>query len=256
MTDSQNVKPDLLILIAVLLPPKTLDIFGRVLDEQTITTPYGAVGPLALRMPAAGPAVWVQPYTGLPTRTDPRATLYAARVLGVHYVLNWDTGIALNPVLQRGQSAIAIDYIDWTRRQPHTFDLVSAHPGGLDSKLRHPPFCPHMVGALHQVLPQAPYIVYLGVDGPRRETPAEARLFRNWGADVLGQNLVPEVALARELELCYAGLVIIGDRSADQAPVRAHGEVRQGLEQTIQALPAYVNLLGALPTCNCASARE
>jgi len=252
MSQYRNANADILILIAVLLPPKTLDIFGPVAAEHTIETPYGVVGPLALRTPAAGPAIWLQPYTGLPTRTDPRAMVYAARQLGVHYVLNWDTGVALNSVLLRGQTVIAVDYIDWTRHQPQTFDDGFADERAFERRLRLPPFCPHMVGTLQQVLPAAPYVIYLGVDGPRRETPAEARLFRVWGADVIGQNLVPEVALARAVGLCYAGLVTIGDRSTDQAPHPGPGQLRTGLEETIQALPAYVNLLGALPTCNCA----
>lgn len=252
MSELHAAEADLLILIAVLLPPKTLDIFGPVAIERAVKTPYGTVGPLALRTPSAGPAVWVQPYTGLPTRTDPRAMVVAARQLGVHYILNWDTGVALNPVLERGQHVIAGDYIDWTRHQPQTFDDQVTDERAFERRLRLPPFCPHMVGTLHQVLPAAPYVVYLGVDGPRRETPAEARLFRTWGADVLGQNLVPEVALARSAGLCYAGLVTVGDRSTDQLPHSGPGKMRIGLEQTIQALPAYVNLLGALPTCTCA----
>ncbi|MCB0121002.1 MAG: hypothetical protein KDE58_02100, partial [Caldilineaceae bacterium] len=91
---------------------------------------------------------------------------------------------------------------------------------------------------------------YLGTDGPRRETPAEARLFRQMGADVVGQNLVPEVYLAQELGICYAGLVTLGERSADQLATAPQGEMRAGMEQIIRALPDYVNLLGALPTCD------
>ncbi|MCB0150142.1 MAG: hypothetical protein KDE01_21160, partial [Caldilineaceae bacterium] len=82
----------LLILIAVLLPPSALDILGEVVDERTYLTPYGEAGPLALRKLSDDLAVWVQPYTGLPTRTDPRATIFAARQLGVQRILNWDMG--------------------------------------------------------------------------------------------------------------------------------------------------------------------
>ncbi len=241
---------DLLILVAVLLPPRALDSLGELNEERTIHTPFGEVGPLGLRTPIGGPAVWVQPYTGGPTRTDPRATLYAARELGVRYVLNWDTGIAVNPLLQRGQALLAVDFIDWTRHQPYTF-AAQLERSETASALRPPAFCPHMLSALWQVLPQALGAVYLGVDGPRRETPAEARLFRQFGADIIGQNLVPEVYLARELSLCYAGLVTVGERSADQLNAPHHGELRAGLEQIMLALPAYVNLLGALPTCDC-----
>ena len=57
--------------------------------------------------------------------------------------------------------------------------------------------------------PTLPVLSILGLDGPRRETPAEARLYRQMGADVSGQNLVPEVALAHEMGICYAGLVTL-----------------------------------------------
>lgn len=241
---------DLLILVAVLLPPQTLDIFGTLIEERVVETPYGAVMPLGLRRPISGPAVWVQPYTGTPHRTDPRAMLYAAQQLGVRYVLNWDMGIVVNPVLQRGQNTIAMDYIDWTRHLPHTFGNALAQPTAGEHHLSLPIFCPHMVKGLLQILPDAVGITYLGVDGPRRETPAEARLFRQLGADVIGQNLVPEVYLAHELGICYAGLVTLGERSADQLSSVPHGEMRAGMEQIIRVLPDYVNLLGALPTCS------
>ena len=241
---------DLLILVAVLLPPRTLDIFGTLVEERVVETPYGAVMPLGLRRPAVGPAVWVQPYTGSPQRTDPRATLSAAQQLGVHYVLNWDMGIVVNPVLQRGQNVVAVDFIDWTRHQPHTVGRDLGQTNDSERYLYPPMFCPHMVRALFQILPDAVGGTYLGTDGPRRETPAEARLFRQMGADVVGQNLVPEVYLAQELGICYAGLVTLGERSADQLATAPQGEMRAGMEQIIRALPDYVNLLGALPTCD------
>lgn len=250
-TNNTRSTADLLILVAVLLPPRTLDILGELIEERTLDTPYGLVTPLGLRQPAEGPAVWVQPYTGLPTRTDPRATIHAARELGVRYVLNWDSGIGINPLLQRGQSAVATDFIDWTRHQPNTFGRKVLLEIGQEQQLTPATFCPHMVDLLSRSLPDAMGTVYLGCDGPRRETPAEARLFRQMGADVLGYNLVPEVYLAKELGLCYAGLLTINDHSADQIQKPAHGEVRVGLEQIVRALPDYVNLLSASPPCSC-----
>ena len=126
---------NLLLLIAVLLPPSALDLLGEVLDERTYLTPYGKAGPLALRRVGDDLAVWVQPYTGLPTRTDPRATLFAARQLGGQRILNWDMGIAINPVLQRGQPVVVADYIGWTSHQPDTF-FSDAHTG-LELSLIH-----------------------------------------------------------------------------------------------------------------------
>jgi 5'-methylthioadenosine phosphorylase len=243
---------NLLILLAVFLPPVALDILGKVVEEHTVQTPYGRVGPLALRAPRTGPPVWIQPYTGAPARTDPRATILAARRLGVQQVLTWDHVVALNPTLERGQLALVTDYIDWTHHQPASFGEAVISQEDLSLSPTRPSFCPHMASALRQTFPLSMDVVYVGVDGPRRETSAEARMFTSWGADVVGQNMVPEAALAKELALCYAGLVTISDYGADRAvPVRS-GAVRSALETTLEALPAFVELAGQPGDCECA----
>lgn len=238
---------NLLLLLAVVLPPAALDVLGPVVDERRLETRFGVVGPLALRQQPGGPGVWVQPYSGLPSRTDPRATLLAAKMLEVRHVLNWDEGVAVNSLLQRGQPVVMVDYIDFTRHQPHTF-FQNEGISSLDQGL---PICPQMTASLFDAIPNAPGAVYLGVDGPRRETAAEARMFRQWGVDVLGQNIVPEVSLAAELELCYAGLVTVNSLSADQQQFPRQGEVRHGLEMVIEALPHFVSALSEPAVCGC-----
>lgn len=51
--------------------------------------------------------------------------------------------------------------------------------------------------------------IYAYVSGPTYETPAEGRLLRAAGADVVGMSTVPEVLAAREegLEVCVLSLV-------------------------------------------------
>lgn len=242
---------NLLLLIAVLLPPSALDMLGEVVDERTYLTPYGEAGPLALRKLSDNLAIWVQPYTGLPTRTDPRATIFAARQLGVQRILNWDMGIAINPVLQRGQPVVIDDYIGWTSHQADTY--FSAAHTGLDINYGsvRAPFCPEMGAAIQQLLPGLPEAVAVGVDFLRRETRAEARMFRSWGADVLSYNLAPEVALAQEMRICYAGLVTISGYAADRIQSEPMGEVRASLNTTLQLLPAFAELVDGPRRCTC-----
>lgn len=237
----------ILLLLAVTLPPQALEAIGPCVEERTVETAYGTIGPLARRDPPEGAPVWVQPYSGLPSRTDPRATLQAARSLGIHQILAWDTAVAVNPVLGPGQSLLVTDYIDFTRHQPQTF-FQSEGPGGISQT---PAVCPRMTQALSMALPGAPGGVYLGVDGPRRETAAEARMFHRWGADVLGQNLVPEIALARELALCFAALVTVAATSAERPPQPSQGSVRRGLEAGVAALPGFLAALDGFEDCGC-----
>jgi 5'-methylthioadenosine phosphorylase len=242
---------DLFLLLAVLLPPRALDAIGPVTEERMVETPFGTVGPVARRKAPNAANVWIGPYSGLPTRTDPRATVYAAKELGVRRILNWDRAIGINPLLRRGQPLIATDYIDWMRGQSWTF-LEGEHADfNLDEVASRPAFCPELTTTLQQCLPFAVAGIYLGVDGPRRETAAEAHMFRHWGADVIGQNMVPEVSLAQELGLCYAGLATVINYSVDQQTQRVDGEVRHSLELTVQSLRSFIERAGSLPTCNC-----
>jgi 5'-methylthioadenosine phosphorylase len=233
---------NLLLLVAVLLPPRALDILGDVLEERTLLTPYGDAGPLALRVRGDGQATWVQPYTGLPTRTDPRATMYAARQLGVQRVLNWDAGIGLNPVLRRGEPVVVADYIGWTGRQADSFFTTTPLEMDASAASVRTAFCPQMAATWRRLLPGVAEVVTIG---------AEARMFRAWGADVLTYNLVPEVGLAQEMGLCYAGLVTVSTLGADRPAQAPHGEMRASLHALTELLPAFADPMRQPTTCSC-----
>lgn len=47
--------------------------------------------------------------------------------------------------------------------------------------------------------------IYLATSGPSYETPAEVRMFRAWGADVVGMSTIPEAIVAN-----YCGLKVLG----------------------------------------------
>ena len=44
---------------------------------------------------------------------------------------------------------------------------------------------------------------YVCMEGPQFSTLAESRLYRSWGADIIGMTNLQEAKLAREAEICY-----------------------------------------------------
>lgn len=243
--------PGVLLLTAVYLPPRALDELGLLVEERTVHTRHGDVGPIAFRRSADGVSTWVQPYFGLPMRTDPRATMLAAKALGVQRVLMWDIGAGINHAYRRGQTVIAVDLIDRTRHQPATFhdspEFEDLPPASEETAT----FCPECTEILRETYYTAPPAVVVGTDGPRRETPAEAAMIRTWGGDVICHNIVPEAFLARELGLCFGAVVTVNSYSHDQYRESVEGEVRAGLEYTMQRMPSVLRRMSEPVTCRC-----
>ncbi|WP_028898138.1 purine-nucleoside phosphorylase [Prevotella sp. HUN102] len=70
--------------------------------------------------------------------------------------------------------------------------------------------------------------VYVGVQGPTFETPAEYRMYRLLGGDAVGMSTVPEVIVARHSGIKVFGVSVITDLGGFDVPVEvSHEEVQE-----------------------------
>ena len=60
--------------------------------------------------------------------------------------------------------------------------------------------------------------VYISTLGPSFETPAEIRAYKQWGADVVGMSVVPEVLVARHCGLKVMGIAAVTNFAAGMSP--------------------------------------
>ena len=86
--------------------------------------------------------------------------------------------------------------------------------------------------------------VYLGLQGPTFETLAEYRMVKNLGGDCVGMSTVPEVIVARHMELETFGISVITDMGDEESiGTITHAEV---LEAARNAEPGVRRLIREL----------
>ena len=70
--------------------------------------------------------------------------------------------------------------------------------------------------------------VYVGVQGPTFETPAEYKMYRIFGGDAVGMSTVPEVIVAHHCGIKTFGISVITDLGGFDVPVEvSHEEVQE-----------------------------
>ncbi|GAC1318853.1 MAG: S-methyl-5'-thioadenosine phosphorylase [Chloroflexota bacterium] len=158
-------------------------------------------------------------------RINFRANIWALRELGVERLISQNAIGSCDIDLPPGHVVISDDFIDVTHSRARSFFDDAEAWVRVDMT---EPFCGEMrAGLINAARPifssqLKERGVFLCTEGPRFETPAEIRMFRQWGADILGTPLVPEVVLAREAEICFASIAPIINYAAGLSPAVVH----------------------------------
>jgi 5'-methylthioadenosine phosphorylase len=186
-------------------------------EEVTLNTPYGAPSDAITIGELAGKRVAFLPRHGKkhairPTDVNSRANIFALKKLGVQRILAPSTVGSLKEEYKPGDIVFVDQFIDRTTRREQSFytEKQVCHISVAE------PMCPELRRTLIAVSKNMGVSAhgtgtYVCIEGPRFSTKAESRMFRKWGADVVGMTLVPECVLAREAELCYATIATVTD---------------------------------------------
>ncbi|HOP61225.1 MAG TPA: S-methyl-5'-thioadenosine phosphorylase, partial [Candidatus Saccharicenans sp.] len=147
----------------------------------------------------------------MPSEVNYRANFFGFKLLGVKRVISVNSVGSLKEEIKPRDIVLADQFFDRTRR-PNTFfgQGLVAH-----ISLAHP-VCPVLSRHVYQVareldLTVHPAGTYVCIEGPAFSTVAESKVYRQFGADVIGMTAATEARLAREAEMCYVTLNLVTD---------------------------------------------
>ena len=172
--------------------------------------------------------------TGDPTlMAGPLETL---AMLGVSNLLIGATAASVNADFYPGQLVLITDHVNFNGLNPL---IGMAAEGGFVSLTEA--YDKRLLRRLKQAGAGSGVTVHEGIymwfSGPSFETPAEVKVARMLGADVIGMSVVPEVILARRLALRVAAIAVVTTFGAGFSGGNpTHGETRQ------QALSGLISL--------------
>lgn len=112
---------------------------------------------------------------------------------------------SLNADLRTGQPVLISDHINLTARSP----IVGANFVDLTDT-----YSPQLRKIALEAEPSLPEGVYAAVTGPHFETPAEIRMLRTMGADLVGMSTALEAIAAREMGASVLGISLVTNVAA------------------------------------------
>ena len=141
-----------------------------------------------------------------PHKINFRANIDALKNVGVTQILATNSVGSMNLEMPPGSFVIPDDFLDFSQNRAKTF---------FEDKVVHidvtEPYCPTIKNILKDCGEVILGGTYVCTEGPRFETPAEIKMFKLLGGDLVGMTGLPEVTLAREREICYNSICIVSN---------------------------------------------
>ncbi len=163
--------------------------------------------------------------------------------LGVKLLLVTNAAGGVNPAYAPGDLVRMADHINLSGQNPlvgENDDRVG--PRFVDLTQAYDPLLASLLdGCARELGIPLPAGVYACLLGPSYETPAEIRMLRALGADLVGMSTVPEVIAARHMGVPVAGISVVTNHAAGLSRHRlSHEEVEEVAARVRDRLGALV----------------
>lgn len=141
---------------------------------------------------------------------------------GCEVVILTNAAGAINERFEVGRPCLISDHLNLTGTNP----LIGAHDGRGPRFLDVTEIYDNGLRQLaHEVDSELEEGVYAGLIGPVYETPAEIRMLRTLGADLVGMSTVLEAIAARYLGARVLGVSVVTNKAAGMAGPLSHADV-------------------------------
>jgi purine-nucleoside phosphorylase len=180
---------------------------------------------------------------------DPATVVHGVRTAhaaGCHTIVLTNAAGGIREDLGVGQPVLMADHLNLTGGSPVAGPLAGGLPARFVDLIEA--YSLRLRTLAREVDPSLPEGVYAGLPGPHYETPAEIRMLRTLGADLVGMSTVWEAIAARHLGLEVLGLSLVTNPAAGLgAEPLDHTEVleagRRSAERMGDLLAAVVDRL-------------
>ena len=187
-------------------------------NKIEVKTPFGSPSAEIMECEVEGNSFYFLPRHGhghhfTPSEVNYRANIFALKKLGVSTVVSISAVGSLQEEYAPRSFVLVDQFIDWTKglRKRSFFDTgVVGHVSVAD------PVEPALQKRLFEACQRAGVTSHLNgsyicIEGPQFSTRAESKLYKSFGASVIGMTNVPEAFLAKEAGMAYATVAMVTD---------------------------------------------
>ena len=162
--------------------------------------------------------------------------------LGIKTLFVSNAAGGMNPGFKIGDLMVITDHINFFPEHPLRGKNFPTGPRFPDM---HEAYDPQLIALADKIAQEKgitlQHGVYVGVQGPTFETPAEYKMYRILGGDTVGMSTVPEVIVANHCGIKVFGISIVTDLGGMEEAVEvSHEEVQEAANK---AQPVMTRLM-------------